>query len=73
VRYSGFEQEVNYLYYQAATLFQAEKVYLHTDEPGVAPYFNGPYLEVVFCPTAAAVERVKRFVKRWEGRGESVS
>ncbi len=70
LRHSGFDEEVSRLYHEGANLFGAQGVYITGDSPGVASYFSGDYLEVVFCPTAETIERLKRFAKRmWAAFG----
>jgi hypothetical protein len=70
LRHSGFDEEVSRLYHEGANLFGAQGVYVTGDGPGVASYFNDDYLEVVFCPTADTIERLKRFAKRmWAAFG----
>ncbi len=70
LRHSGFDEEVSRLYHEGANLFGAQGVYITADGPGTASYFNDDYLEVVFCPTAETIERLKRFAKRmWAAFG----
>jgi hypothetical protein len=72
IRQRGYDSEVGQLIPHWRGRFQVEQVHTEVHSLGARPYFGGDYLEVVFCPTGEAIERLKRFVKRmWKAFGST--
>ncbi|MFB0533873.1 MAG: hypothetical protein ACETWR_02710 [Anaerolineae bacterium] len=74
IRQRGYDSAARQLIPHWKGLFQVEQVHTEAHGLGAGPYFGGDYLEVVFCPTGEAIERLKRFVKRmWKAFGSTTT
>jgi hypothetical protein len=74
IRQRGYDSAARQLIPHWEGLFQVEQVHTEAHGLGARPYFGGDYLEVVFCPTGEAIERLKRFVKRmWKAFGSTTT